>query len=160
MLNASTSAPSGSMFSGCPPCPPLRRQLSSISTHRARCLRQARHDSPCACTRKRRSGSIVVKKKARQYLQVRLLTGMILGSAEYRHPHLGAHVRVLVVRQDNTRPSAIPVVRDGHEGQRQDIWDMVVGLIGRCPNVETLIWETGLGVNSEMWKVRCRRSKA
>lgn len=43
--------------------------------------------------------------------------------------------------------------KEGREGQRQDVWDLAVGLIELCPDVEQLRWETGLGVSGALWKV-------
>lgn len=86
------------------------------------------------------------------------MNGVNRDPAERRHPHLGDHVRILAFRQDDTRESALPVERDDYQGQRQGIWDMAAGLIGLCPRLETLIWETGFGVDNGMWKVRGRRT--
>jgi hypothetical protein len=76
--------------------------------------------------------------------------------AEDRYPHLGRHVRTLAFRHQDARQTRYPLDQAGRPGQRQDIWDLAVGLIGLCPNLEILIWEIGLGVGSGLWKVRAQ----
>ena len=39
------------------------------------------------------------------------------------------------------------------EGERLESWRTAVWLVELCPNLETFRWETGLGINSELWTV-------
>ena len=73
--------------------------------------------------------------------------------ADLRRPYLGKHVRSLTFRHSSEQHVPIPITADAKEDLRVDIWDMAVGLIHLCPDIVSLDWETGVGINGALWKV-------